>query len=256
MESIFNINNWERLLSDQEVLNSFLAGALMTLKVSFWGMITALVLGIISGFMSSSRNSVLKGISRFYVEFFQNTPLVLQVFFYYYSFPTLRRIISKSWFNKTITRRQARFSPEFYGILGVGLYHGAYISEVVRTGIESVPKGQLEAARSQGFSTFQASVFIILPQTMRMILPPLANQALNLVKNSSVIALIGGFDIMYYSNRYVGKTSNLCGYVLCAAMYFIICFPIARLVKYLETRSNTTPGSRRKNRRASVEVTD
>lgn len=235
MSSLFNMDKWSRLFADLEIIKGFFEGMKLTIIVSVCGLMLALVLGIIFGVMSVSKSKVLRGIARVYVEFFQNTPLVLQTFFYYYSLPAIRRTL----FHMSV--KEARLPANVYGIMGVGIYHGAYISEVIRAGIEAVPKGQLEAAYSQGFTTIQAMRYIILPQTLKMIFPPLTNQALNLVKNSSVLALIGGFDLMYKSNSYVCATSNICGYFLCAMMYFIICFPLARLTKYLEARAQKNP---------------
>lgn len=102
-----------------------------------------------------------------------------------------------------------RIAPFVLGFLGVGLYHAAYISEVIRTGIEAVPRGQMEAAQSQGFTRAQAYWYIVLPQTFKIILPPLCNQAPNLVKNTSVLALVAGGDLMYRSDNFV----SLYGYL-------------------------------------------
>ena len=88
-------------------------------------------------------------------------------------------------------------------MIGVGVYHGAYISEVIRTGIEAIPRGQSEAAASQGFSYLETMYYIILPQTIRIIMPPLANQALNLVKNTSILAMVAGMDLMYYQRAFI-----------------------------------------------------
>ena len=102
-----------------------------------------------------------------------------------------------------------RIAPFLLVVVCVGLYHGAYVAEVIRTGIEAIPRGQMEGAQSQGFSRVQAYRYIILPQTFRIILPPLANQALNLVKNTSVLALIAGGDLMYQSDIIVADTGYL-----------------------------------------------
>ena len=134
-----------------------------------------------------------------------------------------------------------RIAPFVLGFVGVGLYHAAYISEVIRTGIEAVPHGQMEAAQSQGFSRAQAYLYIILPQTFRVILPPLCNQALNLVKNTSVLALIAGGDLMYNADNFVSTYGYLQGYIMCCLLYFIICFPLALLVQWLEKRSKERP---------------
>ena len=139
------------------------------------------------------------------------------------------------------TADPVRTSAFALGTLGVGLYHAAYVSEVIRTGIESVPRGQFEAALSQGFSRLQSYVYIVLPQTFKVILPPLCNQALNLVKNTSVLALIAGGDLMYNADNFVSTYGYLQGYIMACVLYFIICFPLAILVQWLEARSKKRP---------------
>ena len=248
MTSFFDWSKWLRLLSDGPTLLTFVEGLKITIFISISGLLLAIALGIVFGFMSVAKTKILQIISRIYVELYQNTPLLLQTFFYYYSIPALRRSV----FGMSI--REARLSGFIYGIMGVGLYHGAYMAEVIRTGIEAVPKGQVEAAQSQGFSTLQTMIYVILPQTFKMIMPPLTNQALNLVKNTSVVALISGFDLMYYSNVYVTKGGNLNGYVLCAIMYFIICLPIAQLSKHLELKATQRPDDKKTQNNSKSEV--
>lgn len=205
----------------------YIPGFIMTLKVALAGLLLALVLGTIFGMFSTSKLKPLKLIARIYVEFFQNTPLVVQVFFYYACLPYV------------IGGRVPKFT---LGVVGVGIYHGAYISEVIRTGIESVPKGQFEAAYSQGFSYLQTMRYIILPQTLKIILPPLANQALNLVKNTSVLAMVAGMDLMYFADSWGSDRGYFVqAYLPCALFYFLICFPLARLARYLEVRAKRTP---------------
>ena len=114
-----------------------------------------------------------------------------------------------------------RIAPFALGALGVGLYHAAYVAEVIRTGIEAVPRGQMEAAQSQGFSRLQTYAYIVLPQTFKIILPPLCNQALNLVKNTSVLALVAGGDLMYRSDNFVSLYGFLQGYIVCCLMLLL-----------------------------------
>ena len=206
----------------------------LTLKVVFAGLALSIVLGTILGVFSTTRSNVLRAISRVYVEFYQNTPLPVQVFFMYMAGPKILQVILH-------TDSPVRTSAFALGAIGVGLYHAAYISEVIRTGIESVPRGQMEAALSQGFSRIQAYGYIILPQTFKVILPPLCNQALNLVKNSSVLALIAGGDLMYNADGFVSTYGYLQGYIMACVLYFIICFPLALLVQWLEVRSKRRP---------------
>ncbi len=218
MNGPFAIFKWEALFKD---FNIFLEGFLTTLEVSILGLILALMLGIIFGVLSTSKIKIFKVINRIYVEVIQNTPLVIQVFFLFNGLPYIKVVL-----------------PVFLiGILGVGVYHGAYISEVVRTGITSIPKGQFEAAKSQGFSHTQTMMYIILPQTVKIIIPPLANQLVNLIKNTSVLAMIAGGDLMYTAdswssaNMYYGPA-----YVITGALYFIMCYPLAMISRKLELR--------------------
>ncbi len=215
-------------------MDSLWTGFALTLKVVLAGLALSLVLGTVLGVFSTTRSRVLRGISRVYVEFFQNTPLPVQVFFMYMAGPKLLQAILG-------TADPVRTSAFALGVLGVGLYHAAYVSEVIRTGIESVPSGQFEAALSQGFSRLQSYVYIVLPQTFKVILPPLCNQALNLVKNTSVLALIAGGDLMYNADNFVSTYGYLQGYIMACVLYFIICFPLAVLVQWLEARSKRRP---------------
>ena len=202
----------------------------MTLKIAIVGLIVALILGIIFGTLSTMKFTPAKFISRIYVEVIQNTPLALQVMFYYMVLPML---VSGSGYR----------IPKFVlGVIGVGIYHGAYISEVIRTGIEAIPKGQSEAASSQGFNYLQTMYHIILPQTIKIIMPPLANQALNLVKNTSILAMVAGMDLMYFTDSWGAERGYFAqAYFTSALLYFIICFPLARLARYLEIRSLRLP---------------
>ncbi len=231
LEGLFDARRWQLTFAE---IDSMWEGFGLTLKVVLAGLLLSIVLGTILGVFSTTRSRVLRGISRVYVEFFQNTPLPVQVFFMYMAGPKILQAILH-------TESPVRTSAFALGVLGVGLYHAAYISEVIRTGIESVPRGQMEAALSQGFSRVQAYAYIILPQTFKVILPPMCNQALNLVKNTSVLALIAGGDLMYNADNFVSTYGYLQGYILACGMYFIICFPLALLVQWLEARSKKRP---------------
>lgn len=229
MNGPFSLFKWEAAFKD---LNVFFEGFLTTLEVSILGLTLALILGIIFGILSTSKLKIFKIISRIYVEAIQNTPLVIQVFFLFNGLPYIKIVL-----------------PVFLiGVLGVGVYHGAYIAEVVRTGITSIPKGQFEAAKSQGFSHTQTMRYIILPQTIKIIIPPLANQLVNLIKNTSILAMIAGGDLMYRadswssSNMYYGPA-----YVITGVLYFMLCYPLAVLSRKLELKEN---------RKATINVED
>ncbi len=170
----------------------------------------------------------LRWVNRVYVEFFQNTPLVTQMFFYYYGLPRLGLVL-----------------PVLaVGVIGLGVYTGAYIAEIVRAGIQSIHRGQLEAAYSQGFTYGQAMRHIVLPQAFRIIMPPLTNQFVNLIKNSSVLSLIAGYDIMYQADAW--SAYNLLygvAYLVAALLYLALTLPTAFLARRLERRMQSTWGA-------------
>lgn len=231
LEGLLDPMRWEITFSEMPALWD---GFFFTIRVVLAGLALSLVLGTILGVFSTTRSRILRAISRVYVEFYQNTPLPVQVFFMYMAGPKVLQAMLGA-------PSPIRISSFALGFLGVGLYHAAYISEVIRTGIEAVPRGQMEAALSQGFSRVQAYRYVILPQTFKVILPPLCNQALNLVKNSSVLALIAGGDLMYNADGFVSTWGYLQGYIMACVLYFIICFPLAILVQWLEARSKKRP---------------
>lgn len=228
IKGLFEAKRWNALF--KAFPEYYIPGFLMTVKISLVGLAVALILGVIFGMFSTAKLKPLKILSRIYVEFIQNTPLALQVMCYYAALPML---FSSSGFR----------IPKFVlGVIGVGIYHGAYISEVIRTGIEAIPKGQSEAAASQGFTYLDTMRYIILPQTIKIIMPPLANQALNLVKNTSILAMVAGMDLMYFTDSWGAEKGYFAqAYFTSALMYFIICFPLARLARYLEIRSMRLP---------------
>lgn len=218
MGEIFAPYKWEALFARWP---DILAAFGTTVGISAGALVLALALGFVFSMLSVSRFKPLRAVARLYVEVVQNVPLLLQVFVLYAVFPLLGLSLASFWI----------------GVLAIGVYHGAYMSEVVRSGIGSIHRGQFEAAKSQGFTYLQTMMLVILPQAMRIILPPLAVQAANLVKNTSVLALIAGGELMYFSNSFAGDTSYYGpAYVAAAVLYFAICFPLSRAAVYLEHR--------------------
>lgn len=241
IKGLFDPKRWNALF--QAFPEYYIPGFLMTLKISLVGLAVSLALGVIFGLLSTAKFKPFRIISRIYVELIQNTPLALQVVCYYSILPML---FSNSGF---------RIPKFILGVVGVGVYHGAYIAEVIRTGIEAIPKGQSEAASSQGFSYLETMYHIILPQTVKIILPPLANQALGLVKNTSILAMVAGMDLMYFTDSWGSERGYFAqAYFTSAVMYFIICFPLARLARYLEIRSMRLPTAKRLEITADEEV--
>lgn len=201
--------------------DAFISGFIYTLEVSILALLIAIVFGTIGGVMATSKIKILRAYTRVYVELFQNIPLVIQIFFLYFALPGLG--IHLDIFT--------------IGVLGIGAYHGAYVSEVVRSGILSVPRGQFEASSSQGFTYIQQMQYIIVPQTIKIILPPMTNQMVNLIKNTSVLLIIGGAELMHSADSYAADYGNYApAYIFAAILYFIICYPLAYFAKVYEDK--------------------
>jgi len=218
----FSAGRWEALFKNFPLL---LSGLGTTIVVAILGLLLSLALGIVFGVLSASRNFVAKALARVYVEFFQNTPLMLQLVFLGFGLPII-------WLKFGLV------PATVVGVLGVGLYHGAYISEAVRAGIQSISKGQLEASISQGMSYVQAMRYVVIPQALTVVLPPLTNQAVNLIKNTSVMLYISVPELMYQAKSIQAAHYNPGPvYLTVIVIYFCLCFPLARLAKKLEDRA-------------------
>ncbi|MDQ8759760.1 amino acid ABC transporter permease [Streptococcus ruminantium] len=213
--------NWIRYFNDFPI---FFQGFLFTLAISVGALIMAMLLGIVFGSLSSSKNICGKLIARIYVEYYQNTPLLVQFMIVYYGLPLIS--------NYTLM-------PSIYwtAVICVGLYHGAYIAEVIRAGIEAVPLGQTEAALSQGFTPAETMRMI---QAIPTILPPLTNQVVNLIKNTATVAIISGADIMFMTKSWSAMNTNyIPAFTGAAFLYFIMCFPVASWGRHIEEKNKT-----------------
>lgn len=223
--SPFALSRWAALFQES---SSFFQGFLYTLGLAAGSLILAMLLGIFFAAMASSHSKITQTCSRVYVEFFQNTPLLIHFVFVYYGLAI-------------VSQGAIMISAFWTGILCVGLYHGAYIAEVFRSGIEAVPKGQTEAALSQGFSYAQSMRLIIIPQAIRTILPPLTNQVVNLIKNTATVAIISGADIMFVAKSWAFESTNYVpAFAGAAFLYFILCFPLATWGRRIEEANKGT----------------
>ncbi len=220
MSGLFSPRAWNKIWIYRE---TFLLGLMNTLKTAVIALLIALLLGIIFGLMETSNKKILKSISRVYVEIIQNTPVLLQMCFLYYALAF------------------SGHSPGIIvtGFLALGIYTGAYMAEVIRAGIESVPKGQFEAARSQGFGYAGQMFFIIIPQSIKVILPPMTNVIVNMIKNTSCLYIVGGADLLSLTYSFVtGENtggSYAPAYILCGVIFFLICFPLSSFASMWET---------------------
>ncbi|SFM02428.1 amino acid ABC transporter membrane protein 1, PAAT family (TC 3.A.1.3.-) [Paenibacillus sp. 1_12] len=199
----------------------YLEGFLNTLQVSLIALVGSFILGTLLAVMRISPVKPLNWISTAFVEFIRNIPLILIVFLFFLGPSSLG----------------VPMSGFVAGTLGLTIYTAVFIAEAVRAGIQAVPKGQTEAARASGLTYAQTMRFIVLPQAMKIVIPPIGNQFLNLVKNSSVLSVVAGLDLMYYADLISTKTFVVFSvYIFVALFYLVITIPLSLGLAYVERR--------------------
>lgn len=226
--------------SNNPYSRALLVGLLNSLKVMASGIVLATIVGITAGIARLADNWLVRKLALVYVEVLRNTPLLLQLFFWYFavflSLPNAEQPIRFLGLSLSSQGMQLpgglTFSPEFSALLlGLTFYTGTFIAEIVRGGIQSVPRGQWEAARSLGLKPFPVLWLVILPQALRAILPPLANQYLNLAKNSSLAIAIGYSDLYAVSSTTFNQTGRAVEVmILISAAYLSISLTISLLI--------------------------
>lgn len=199
----------------------FLQGFGNTLKASFLALIGSFLLGTLIAIIRIAPMRPLNWVGTAYVEFIRNIPLILVVFVFFVGLPVVG----------------IRLEPFLAGTLGLTVYTASFIAETIRAGILAVPKGQTEAARSSGLTYVQTMRYVILPQAIKIVLPPMGNQFINLVKNSSVLGVIAGLDLMYFGDLISADTFvTFDVYIFVGIFYLILTLPLSLLVGYLERR--------------------
>jgi polar amino acid transport system permease protein len=204
-----------------KILPQLWQGFLMTLLLSVLGMIFATILGMFVGIGRLSKTPVLTIPLSIYVEIVRGTPLMLQILIIYYALPAIGINLDKI--------------PA--GVFALAFCYGAYISEIFRAGIQSIDRGQVEAARSIGMTGSQTMRYIVLPQAIRRILPPLTNDFVAMLKDSSLVAIIALFELTTTA-RYISSSSGnvFTPYIGAALFYLLITIPASRLVILLEKK--------------------
>jgi len=210
------------------VFPSLLRGAVITVEVTTFAIFFGLILGTIAAFGKLSRRSVFKIPSTMYVDFIRGTPLFVQILLFYYGIPGL--IIG-------ITGDPFRIDPIIAGIAVCSINSGAYNAEIVRAGIKSVDRGQMEAARSLGMTEGQAMKEVIMPQAVKLIIPPLGNEFIALLKDSSLLAIISVHELSKNGMLYVSKTfAAFPTYISVAFVYLALTMGISHVLGYIERR--------------------
>lgn len=199
----------------------FIQGFGNTLKASLLALIGSFLLGTLIAIFRIAPIRPLNWIGTAYVEFIRNIPLILVVFIFFVGLPSVGILLE----------------PFLAGTLGLTVYTASFIAETIRAGIQAVPKGQTEAARSSGLTYVQTMRYVILPQAIKVVVPPMGNQFINLVKNSSVLGVIAGLDLMYFGDLISADTFvTFDVYIFVGIFYLILTLPLSMLVGYLERR--------------------
>ncbi|MGI6216322.1 MAG: amino acid ABC transporter permease [Coriobacteriales bacterium] len=210
------------------VFNGFLM-AIAVVAVSFP---LAIPFGLLLALMRISKHKVLRGIATLYVNIVRGTPLFLQIYIAFFGLPLAGIQI-----------------PDFpLGVIVLAMNSCAYQCEIIRAGIQSIPKGQSEAARSLGMNGFQTMVYVIIPQTIRRILPTMTNEFILLYKDTSMLAAVGVMEVVMYAKTIVAATGSITPYIVAACFYLIITLPLAKIVGNFEKKlAGKDTGNTKKN---------
>lgn len=197
-----------------------IVGLWNTLWISAAASILGMIIGMVTGLCRVSKNTTLRDLSAIYVELIRGTPLLVQLFIFYFFLGTVLDI--------------DRFVA---GICALAVFAGAYVAEIIRAGIQSIPKGQMEAARSLGMNVPQAMVYIILPQAFKRTLPPLAGQFISLIKDSSLVSVIAINDLTKSGREVITSTfATFEIWFIVALLYLFMTFALSQVIAWVERR--------------------
>lgn len=210
--------NWSKV--PFKYMNLYLDGFYMTLKISVFSIFFALIIGVVVGIMKTSKFELLEDFANTYTTIFRNIPLLVIILITYYGIGSIIDI-----------------SAYIGAIVSLALFEGAYISEIIRGGIEAVPKGQIEAAKSIGLNTFFLYIDVLLPQAFRTTLPALTGQFISLVKDSSLASVIALQELTMVGRQIATSSfASFESYITIAVFYFTVTALLQLLGKYFERR--------------------
>jgi len=201
-------------------LSLFLEGAALSLKISVLSLLISIPIGIGFGLLRVSKNKILSAIAAVYVEVIRGVPLLVLLIWIYF-----------------VMGQFFKLGSYWSAVFGLAIFSGAFIAEIVRSGIQSVPKGQMEAARSSGMSYMQAMRLIILPQALKMVLPPMASQLIILIKDSSLVSTISVVDLTLIGKNLVATTfRSVEVWTFIALLYFVMTFSLSQIIRLIERK--------------------
>lgn len=211
-------------------------GIWVTVQTTVISFILVMVLGLFGGLGRLAKNKLINGVATIYVEVVRGVPLLVQLLFWYFAFPSVIQGIGASLNIDALKTYVA--NPIGMAILGLTFCYAAYMSEIYRAGIQSIPKGQTEAARSLGMSHFQAMRFIILPQAVRVILPPVGNEFISLLKDSSLVSVVAVADMTRRGREFMSANFlPVETWMMIALLYLVMTLFSARIVSWVEKKT-------------------
>jgi len=212
-------------------------GIVITILITVTSFIFILIAGLLGGLGRLSRNWVLRGSSSLYVEIVRGIPLLVQLIWWYFAFPVVIQEVG-GWLNLAFMANY-QANPIITAILGLTVCYGAYMSEIYRAGIQSIPKGQIEAARSLGMTHFQSMRHVILPQAIRVMLPPVGNEFISLLKDSSLVSVVAVADLTRRGREFMSTHFNpIEVWTMVALVYLIMTLFSARIVSWMEKKTH------------------
>lgn len=204
----------------QNLLPILLKGTLQTIKLFIFTLCLALPIGLPFALGSISKFFIIKLLSKIYIWVFRGTPLMLQLFFIYFGLPMMG----------------IKFDRETAAILTFILNYSAYFAEIYRAGIQSIDNGQHEAAKTLGYTKWQSMRYIIIPQTIKRIIPPVSNEAITLVKDTALVNAIGVTELLKTAKDAVNRDVDITAYFLAALVYLIFTFILTLISQQLERK--------------------
>lgn len=231
------------------VANILLQGLLTTLRLALWSMLLAAFIGTLMGIMRTAKRLLPRLISRVYVELIRNIPPLVFIFiFYFFISGQIMPLLGIDDFIRNASPQTLNLlgwlfgPPELLenvlsGIICLALFEGAYVTEIVRAGIQAIPHGQREAGFSIGLSRWSVMRYVVLPQAIQKVIPPLANQFITLIKDSSIVSLISIQELTFLGTEVSVSTGRVFEtWIAVAGLYFMICYALALLFGRLEKR--------------------
>jgi polar amino acid transport system permease protein len=210
-------------------------GVGITLLLTVISFVFILIVGIIGGLGRIAKNPIIHFIATIYVECVRGIPLLVQLIWWYFAAPVVIQSVGK-WLN-FVPMAEYRSNAFMLAIVGLVVCYGAYMSEIFRAGIQSIHKGQIEAARSQGMTYMQAMRHVILPQAIRVVLPPVGNEFIMLIKDTSLVSAVAMADLTRRGREYMAAHFNpIETWTMVALLYLILTLCFTRILVWLEKR--------------------